>query len=325
MTKIILSIIIPVYNVEKYIKDCILSVTNQISSQVEVIIVNDGSTDSSINIAENIINQLPNYSRESFKIFYQENQGQSAARNLALSECSGDYIAFLDSDDIIAPKYFDIVLSIIDNYQPDIIRFNYSTFKDNIDYDKRGNFFKGSETLVKVDDGILLNIFNEMSWFSFINIYKKKFFKNNKFPIGVYFEDIDLISRIFLEAETIYFLNDCLYYYRINMQSSIRNMSDKNIEKLIFSYENILDVCRERVKQNKLYSPVIASLSLTYLSWLLNVGKYKNAKYQHKKFLYDRSYLDILTINNIQARNYYKFGLAYVILKAIKKVSHNVF
>lgn len=325
MSWIKLSLIIPMYNVESYISECINSIQNQITDEVEVIIIDDGSTDNSKKILDELIFNLPKNKAKQFKVFSQKNQGQSAARNLALSKCSGDYIAFLDSDDIIAPKYFDILLSIIDTYHPDIIRFNYSTFKDNIDYDKHSNSFEGSETLVKVDDGILLNIFNEMSWFSFINIYKKKFFKNNKFPIGVYFEDIDLISRIFLEAETIYFLNDCLYYYRINMQSSIRNMSDKNIEKLIFSYENILDVCRERVKQNKLYSPVIASLSLTYLSWLLNVGKYKNAKYQHKKFLYDRSYLDILTINNIQARNYYKFGLAYVILKAIKKVSNNVF
>lgn len=103
--EMLLSLIIPVYKVEQYIAECIESVINQVTSDIEVIIVNDGTPDDSMLVIEKILSKQTAIIRDCFIILHQENQGQSSARNLGLKYAKGEYISFLDSDDVLSENY----------------------------------------------------------------------------------------------------------------------------------------------------------------------------------------------------------------------------
>ena len=106
-----ISIIIPAYNAAKYIKRCIISLLNQTYKNIEIIVVNDGSTDNTLDI-------LKNYD---IKVINQENLGVSCARNNGLKNCSGDYITFVDSDDYVDKNYIEDIVNILNKYKYDII------------------------------------------------------------------------------------------------------------------------------------------------------------------------------------------------------------
>lgn len=105
-----LSVIIPVYNVEKYLKRCIDSVLNQTYNNLEIIVVNDGSTDLSLDICKEY------EEKKKIKLYSQKNKGQSASRNLGIEAATGDYIAFLDSDDYIEPKMYEILVDLLERH-----------------------------------------------------------------------------------------------------------------------------------------------------------------------------------------------------------------
>ena len=125
-----ISIIIPVYNVEQYIKNCLESVINQTYDNWEIILIDDGSTDNSKAIYENIA-----IKNDKIKIFKQTNKGVSAARNLGIEKAQGDYIVFLDADDWIEKKFLERMLEVIENEDADIVQCNfyYANNRSNIE------------------------------------------------------------------------------------------------------------------------------------------------------------------------------------------------
>lgn len=117
------SIIVPVYNSEKYIAKCIESILNQDYKEFELLLINDGSTDSSCNI-------MNLYDDKRIKIYNQENKGTGSARNLGLKYATGNYIAFVDSDDTIENNYLSIMLELIKKNNADIVSCQYKQNKD---------------------------------------------------------------------------------------------------------------------------------------------------------------------------------------------------
>jgi glycosyltransferase involved in cell wall biosynthesis len=120
-----LSLIVPVYKVQDYIEECLLSIVRQLPSDVEVIIINDGSPDDSMCIVEQVLRGLSENQQKQFVILNQSNQGQSVARNNAIKIAKGRYIGFLDSDDYIADNYFETILTHIEQ-QPNVDLFSFS-------------------------------------------------------------------------------------------------------------------------------------------------------------------------------------------------------
>ena len=116
----LVSIIVPVYNSEKYVERCILSILNQTYSIIELILINDGSTDSSLNI-------LDEYSRKDNRIILvnKENEGVSASRNLGIEIATGKYLMFIDNDDFVEPSYVETYVSEIEKYSADLIIGGY--------------------------------------------------------------------------------------------------------------------------------------------------------------------------------------------------------
>lgn len=235
-----ISVIVPVYNVEKYIQKCISSIINQIYKELEIIIVNDGTKDNSIKIVE-----------EKFKdsriiILNKENGGLSSARNEGLKIATGDYISFVDSDDWIDINlYKNIVENLIDE---DIIIFNYLKVEGN-DYpiiklnDKKLKDFNKGYLFYKTTDYACWN-----------KLYKREYLENikPKFLEGIIYEDIFWGMETLYQTNKVKFLNIPGYYYRINRNGSILNtLSDEKEDKALNKIRKNMSIFLESNKIEK--------------------------------------------------------------------------
>lgn len=242
-----LSLIVPVYNVENYIIECLNSIVKIIPTDgsTEVIIVNDGSPDNSITLAENYILNLNDNIKNNFHILSQENRGLSGARNTGINNAKGRYLAFLDSDDVLQGDFFNDILAIIKKHNPDIVEFRAIRFDDN---GNTSNPFPKlfNDGFYDLDQKVWKKLCNRSAWFSWLRVYNKNLFDDIKFPEGKNYEDAYTTPYIYLKAKNIYFCNNEYIGYRINPNGitaikSIKNINDIGgaAEKLIgfFNYK----------------------------------------------------------------------------------------
>jgi glycosyltransferase involved in cell wall biosynthesis len=228
MTKI--SIILPVFNGEKYIKNSIESVLNQRFNDFELIIVNDGSTDSTLNI-------IQGFNDSRIKLITQSNQGPGKARNNALDESKGDYILFLDSDDWFTNDAFQIAYNEAIKFDTDLTFFQMLNYNDETgefyknDWFDLNNFDKSFENRVFKADDIKDSIF-DMSVGVCQKIYKREFLKSidAKFPEGIFFEDMPFFYYVFLKAERISIIKNHLYYRRKHNESITHIVDSKFLD-----------------------------------------------------------------------------------------------
>ena len=217
MEKPLISIIIPVYNVEKYLRQCLDSVVNQTCNNFEVICVNDGSTDKSFEILQEYGEKYSD-----FRIYTQENKGLGTTRNIGVSYSTGDYLYFLDSDDYIELNLIEEVTKIItENPNIDIIKFKGSAFDcvtgERIDYpyitmkDIPKNLFNRK---ISFDDIIDQNVLIPVN--TWLGVYRKDFIKNNnlKFSDVVCAEDVSFSYCTMAKSKSMYFLDKFLINYR---------------------------------------------------------------------------------------------------------------
>lgn len=224
------SIVIPVYNVEKYVGATLRSVQNQTMTDFEAIIINDGSTDNSVKMVE------PFLSDKRFKLFSIENRGLAGARNEGVKHVTGEYLYFLDSDDLIAPNFLEIMVSTLnENPEAELISFNSS---DMYDTPKKIKPAKISKTQILSKNELLLLRLNgsllPTAWSYFV---KTELFKKNgmNFPEGRLFEDesrtVELFSYTGTGIKIEFFDNDPAYLYRRNRSDSIMNKVKINSSK----------------------------------------------------------------------------------------------
>lgn len=225
----LVSIIIPVYNIEKYLSRCLKSVINQTYKNLEIIIINDGSTDKSLFIANKFA------SDQRVKIYTQKNRGLSAARNYGISLASGEYISLVDGDDYIAPDFIknlvagiknvDLVVSgyqtIYPDQKPEII-----TLKNRVTTGKSATI----ELLTKQED------YQVLAW---NKLYAKKLFKDIFYPEGKNHEDNLTTYKLLASAKKVRFVPyaDYSYYKRKNSITSTAKISDSLNLKLLAATE----------------------------------------------------------------------------------------
>lgn len=220
------SIIIPVYNIKKYLRQCLDSVINQSFQNTEIIIINDCSTDGSYNIIEEYQKKYPDISVVSL----EKNLGLGNARNEGLKIATGKYIVFIDSDDWVKPDYIEILYSNITKYNCDLIIANHYTFDDKTKYLKPFNhpdmFYNFIIDSAENKQKILTL---RMIWSVWNKIYDRNFLLKN----DIYFktnkmEDILFIYETVLKSAGFMFIKDATYYYRINRKDSIMyNKTDR--------------------------------------------------------------------------------------------------
>lgn len=220
-----ISIIIPVYNTELYLRDCLESVVNQTMREIEIICINDGSTDSSGAI-------LDEYAQKDsrFSVIHQKNAGQGAARNRGLDIAKGDYIQFVDSDDWIELNACEIAYNTAQAQNLNAIGFEYihhntnqTPQEDLLEIVYRTGQFSG--TLSSNIDKLEWGFYNGTSTCKFL--WNKNFLLQNniKFIEGVYLEDVEFIVHAAMALESIFVIPQVLYHYRITGISTTTSVS----------------------------------------------------------------------------------------------------
>lgn len=271
------SIIIPVYNCEKYLDRCIDSIINQEYKNLEIIFVNDGSTDNSLKI-------LKEFAKKDKRIIIinQKNQGALIARNKGIDIATGDYISFVDSDDWISKNMYEKLYFYIVKYNsPDIIRFDYFTNSLN---NKSEKLFLDREYPVLFDSKNRIEIYDMLVSSYNLNrlwqgIYKRELFINNlvyeKVTAGNdYYQMLLLIDK----TNNILFTNEYLYYYCINHNSITKthnvNRIGDNIKSVFYVNNNVLEFLKKWNVYSKKYVINIAVSSITY--FMHNLSKIKD-------------------------------------------------
>ena len=229
-----ITVVVPVYNVENYLRKCLDSIIAQTYKNIEIIVVNDGSTDTSGEICKE-------FAEIDHRIIYieQENAGLSAARNTGLENMSGDYVTFVDSDDWIELDYVETLYKKITQYQADIAVGNYYSFNES-----EGMFYfyiLGDSYYEKVYDNISIfeNLYEsqEMKNFALISawgkLYKARLFEQLRFDVGKLGEDDYLNQKIYLLAEKIVYIHKGIYSYRIRNNSLSRTWTEKWMHALV--------------------------------------------------------------------------------------------
>lgn len=251
----LISIIVPTYNVEKYIRTCIESILAQTYRNIEVIIVNDGSTDQSLAVISDLI-----CSHHNIKVINQKNQGVSVARNTGIDAATGKYIAFVDPDDKIKPDFVSSLYQIADKTGADIVRGSFRDFNGNIPKGWVPDFNVPTNYGTIVLDQFLSSNISFVVWSS---IYRLDFINSNhiRFTPGILFEDADFTIRAYMLAKLVATSPEPNYAYRINRPGSIlTTKTTKNAKKMSLSEEKIISQFISMLKHEK--SDVLCSLIL---------------------------------------------------------------
>lgn len=220
----LISVIVPVYNVEKYLEKCVDSIINQSYHNLEIILVDDGSTDNCPVLCDK-------YKKKDDRIIviHQKNGGLSAARNAGLDIAKGEYIGFIDSDDYISIDMYEKLLLAIKKCKADMGICNYIRVNELGTFGKQSSITAGKTTGIQVLTHDLLN--NFASWvIAWNKLYKRNLFYKIRYPIGKLNEDSFIIHKLLYETNTIACINDICYFY-LQRNNSIMNLSP-NIKKL---------------------------------------------------------------------------------------------
>lgn len=218
----LISVIVPIYNVEKYVEGCIESIINQDYENIEVFLVDDGSTDSSGRICDAYAAK-----DERITVIHQENQKASKARNAGLDRCKGEYISFIDGDDEIEPNIYSRCLAFIEEKDVDVVVFNCNVFR-NGQRDPIPLLFPGGT--VKSGEFIRdLNLLDQMGGQVCFKLFHRKCFENVRFPVGRIYSDLSISHLIYENVKNVGFLDERLYNYSIRSSgTSLTPKSYKN-------------------------------------------------------------------------------------------------
>ena len=255
------SIIIPVYNVEPYLRQCLDSVLGQTFKNFEVLLVNDGSSDSSGDICREYVEK-----DSRFHYFEKENGGLSDARNYGIERAQGEYLTFIDSDDFVNEKHLENLFLASRLTNADITIGGFSRFENGTFWLYQDRF--SSDSLVSFTSAQAIQHLDSMFDVPFLNfsivcgkLFKRDLFKELRFQYGKYAEDQFIIWKLYLKASSIYTFNVDSYVYRIN----------KNGLSSVFSLKHLdyIEALEERIKSTKDLEGIDINLSFNMYRYVL--------------------------------------------------------
>jgi glycosyltransferase involved in cell wall biosynthesis len=312
MIKPKVTIVVPVYNTEKYLKDCLDSLINQTYKQIEIICVNDGSTDNSGLI-------LKKYAQKDhrIKIFNQKNQGPSAARNKGIKESNGEYIEFVDSDDQLDRKAVEELLKITEKNSLDMLLFNLkpklTSIQSKKQYENLKNYYKRSRHYNKIVTGE--EMFTEMVRMRdylaspVLYLVKKEVLEKHgiEFFNGIIHEDNLFTLELLLRAKKVLHLNKELYIRLVRENSIVtKPISTENLEGYFICIREILKLASQ-LNLTKNTSEVLSDYLVSSLQG--NLVKYSQQlqssevnTYKSKLSIEDRILFDLLTQTIVKER-----------------------
>ena len=314
----LVSIIVPAYNVEKTIERCLRSLIEQTYSNIEVIVVDDGSKDKTFSISQAI-----SQSDDRISVYHKNNGGLSDARNYGKNLAKGDYIAFVDSDDFVHLDMYRRLVTVMDEKNADISCCGY--YRISTDGYEVSSVFGTCVSMDGIDaakDLINQTAFNNFAW---NKLYKKELFNEINFPIGRTYEDILTTYKVFMKAKKVVGIENPLYYYVENsssISSSLTNIMglwesvNEQMQQMIDFFPELKNDCDRRIVETAKYI-IIKYLQFGYnrnsdemvnikrkLSLQANDFEYSIKKYAYKIIRFPRIYYII-----------YKFKILYMIFK----------
>lgn len=259
-----LSIIVPVFNGECYIVEALSSYFLQADSSIQIIVVDDGSTDNTYFLIKSKFQEF--IEAGTLILAKQKNSGVSSARNRALDYATGDYLTFLDSDDILLDGYVSNILGAINSYEPDVIEFGFKTFdrqeeltsqEDSFVYQKFG--------LIDFSD-VKEIVYEKSIWYPCIRAFRRSLFEKRRFPEGVRFcEDMMILTEIYQDVRTVFHIQKSLYGYRMNSGGATFNIKPDYVANLLKFYESLPKTNIPHLDYLK--------INLAYLMYRCNDGK----------------------------------------------------
>lgn len=274
----LISVIVPVYNIKEYVEKCIKSIIGQTYSNLEIMLVDDGSTDGSGEICDKYALQ-----DDRIIVMHKSNGGLSDARNYAIDRAHGELFAFVDGDDWIHPQMYELMYNIIEQENvdivtcwfeqknPDFVRQSYTV--DDLDVRQ----LTGAEALSDIEVPLVV------AW---NKLYKREVFDEIRYPKGKLHEDEFIIHRLFYRCSKIAVINQALYFYTIRDNSIVAQMTPQRIHDALEAFSDRVEFADE-----KGWSEVMSAVVKRYCDYCIDryndirVGKYE---------LFDDSYLDML-------------------------------
>lgn len=308
-----ISIIVPVYNVEKYLSQCIESIINQNHKNIEIILVNDGSTDKSGDICDK-------YSLKDnrIKVIHKKNEGVSIARNTGLKVATGEYIAFVDGDDLVDKDIYTRLINVINNSKYDLVmcRFYRSFFNgENIIEDEplEEGEYERNEVFEKLILPMIGNDFKNTGKTLIMGaiwrcLYKKEIIKKNKieFPIIKIAEDMLFHLNYLGYCNYVYVEKEPLYYYRYNNNSATKKYITDLWDTLSRQLTMVNDDLRKFGLLNEKSKERIESNTFYFISWCFtnechpsNTKEYKNIVKEMRKISDTKYFKEAFTWKNI--------------------------
>jgi len=229
----LISVIVPVYNGEKFLNECLDSIEKQTYRHFEAIIINDGSTDATLSI----LNRYAAADKR-FKVFSQDNTGQSGARNAALDLVSGKYLTMVDADDIIDKDFLKTLYVLSIETGDDIVACRPT--QDMTELGLYNDVYSSVDSLSYMKLTLSQKAYDHSVWGK---LYKTDIWENIRFK-DLYYEDLEVFPRIFLKTPNVTVTNARLYFYRSNENSFINTFSPKRLD-VLKSADNVISTLRE--------------------------------------------------------------------------------
>ena len=310
MEENLVSIIVPVYNVENYIDDCVKSLVSQTYKNIEIILIDDGSTDKSGGICDEY---ALDYDR--VKVFHKENGGLSDARNYGLTKIEGEYVCFVDSDDYVEPNFVYELMSAVEKYSVDIacVRWKATKATEQLKIPCTGETkLLDSQTVLKemvspIDYGITVSVWDR--------IYKRDIIAGLSFPKGKCYEDILFSTNAIIRANKIAYIDKELYVYRVRV-GSITRPTEGLLDKRIITDKLFHEMKQIELVKDKGFLDVYQYYRLLYYYEILSVyvsNPYEEYKSQLKNYI---DVIEMSVTSMIKVKMNYKLKI-WVILQIL--------
>ena len=307
-----ISVIVPVYNVENYLEKCLNSLVNQTLEEIEILVINDGSTDDSQEIIDEFQEKFP----QKIKAFSKENGGLSDARNFGIDRASGNFLAFVDSDDYVSENMLQEMYDLAIKNEAEIVICNLQKVDENGNVTQKltqiPNFSE------KIDMEKNFSVFSDLSYFACNKIFKKELFDGKRFQKGMHFEDIELIPKILLQCKTLA-KTDAFHYQYLERSNSISKSHTERGLDILKAVKNV-----EKAFENSMYSSKKNELKgfqilegiytfLAYLAFVKDDKVYRKMSLELKEFSKERN------ISTLEILKYKRFGKNYLLSLTLKK------
>lgn len=327
------SVIVPVYNGENYISICLDSLVNQTLQELEVIIINDGSTDDTLTVLDYYVRQYP----QLFKVYTIKNSGQGIARNIGVSYATGEYLAFADSDDYMAPEMYEQLYKFAKQYSYDLVVCPY--YRVSQDHIILNTEMNQMDSITDINTSPWNKLFHRQTWLN----------HQVKFAEKLWYEDVLAIYSYVFTVKKIGFYQTPMYYYVFRENSSINLYSPKvndifKVFNQLYDYlneKNVIARYREEIEAVFLMHIILGHLSrcvsekslLKRHNYIKETKQYitnKFPKYNDNKYmnlrrpLSQNNLLSIVKAISLKAFKYNLFDIVLIAYRITQKLKINV-